>query len=190
MNARYELPTEADFGLAPERIIELSPTEMYGIRLEEQARIQLMGARRRFEQLVDNIPMLGRLAQEQGITKIRSLEDMGPLLIPHSAMKSYPMSYLEKSQFDRLTAWLDAFTTHDLSALNTKNCDSIDDWLDVLDQNTEVRVLHSTGTGGKLSFLPRGTAEMKIMVTAWRQMFERFRDEPPRMGAAVDEARP
>ena len=96
-----------------------------------------MGARRRFEQLVDNIPMLGRLAQEQGITKISSLEDLGPLLVPHSAMKSYPMSYLEKSQFDRLTAWLDAFTTHDLSGLNTGNCDSIDDWLDLLDRNLE-----------------------------------------------------
>src|SRR5260221_6200652 len=187
MNARFESPTEADFGLAPERIIELSPTEMYGIPLKEQARIQLTGASKRFEQLADNIPMLGRLAQEQGITKISSLEDLGPLLVPHSALKSYPMSYLEKSQFDRLTAWLNGFTTHDISALNTKNCDSIDDWLDVLDQNTEVRVLHSTGTGGKLSFLPRGTAEMKIMVTAWRQMFDLFRDEPPRMGAAVEE---
>jgi len=188
MNAQFASPAKTDFGLAPERIIELSPTDMYGIPLDEQARIQLTGARRRFEELVDNIPMLGRLAQEQGITNIRSLQDMGPLLIPHSAMKSYPMSYLEKSQFDRLTAWLNGFTTHDLSALNTKNCDSIDDWLDVLDQNTEVRVLHSTGTGGKLSFLPRGTAEMKIMVTAWRQMFDLFRDEPPRMGAAVEEA--
>src|SRR6202023_1300665 len=111
MNARFESPAEADFGQAPERIIELPPTDMYGIALEEQARIQLMGARKRFEQLVDDIPMLGRLAQEQGITKISSLEDMGPLLIPHSAMKSYPMSYLERSQFDRLTAGLDAFTT-------------------------------------------------------------------------------
>lgn len=152
MNAKFGSHTAADFGLAPERIIELSPTEMYGIPLEEQARMQLKGASKRFEQLVDNIPMLGRLAQEQGITKISSLEDLGPLLVPHSAMKSYPMSYLEKSRFDRLTAWLDAFTTHDLSGLNTGTCDSIDDWLDVLDRNTEVRVLHSTGTGGKLSF--------------------------------------
>jgi hypothetical protein len=188
MNARFVSPTVADLGLVPERIIELSPTEMYGIPLQEQTRIQVAGARKRFEQLVENIPMLGRLAQEQGITKISSLEDMGPLLIPHSAMKSYPMSFLEKSQFDRLTAWLDGFTTHDLSAVNTKGCDSIDDWLDILDHTTEVRVLHSTGTGGKLSFLPRGTAEMKIMVTGWRQMFDPFRDEPPRMGAPVEEA--
>ncbi len=188
MNAQFLTPSEADLGLAPQRIIELSPTDMYSIPLEDQAQIQLTGAAKRFEQLVENIPMLRRLAQEQGITKIRSLEEMGPLLIPHSAMKSYPMSYLENSQFDRLTAWLDGFTTQDLSALNTKGCDSIDDWLDVLDGNTQVRVLHSTGTGGKLSFLPRGTVEMKLMVSGWRQMFQRFRDEPPRMGASVEEA--
>ena len=188
MNAQFANAAEADYGLAPERIIELSPTDMYSIPLEDQAQIQLTGAAQRFEQLVENIPMLGRLAQEQGITKIRSLEEMGPLLIPHSAMKSYPMSYLENSKFDRLTAWLDGFTTHDLSALNTRGCDSIDDWLDVLDGNTQVRVLHSTGTGGKLSFLPRGTVEMKLMVSGWRQMFQPFREEPPRMGASVEPA--
>src|SRR5260370_9892694 len=165
MNAQFASPAKTDFGLAPERIIELSPTDMKGIRREEQAQIQLMGARRRFEQLADNIPMLGRLAQEQGITKIRSLEDMGPLLIPHSAMKSYPMSYLEKSQFDRLTAWLNGFTTHALSALNTKNCDAIDDWLDVLDQNTEVRVLHSTCAGATPSFVPPGPPRITLPVT-------------------------
>ncbi len=172
MNAQLVSSSEAELGVAPERIIELSPTDMYAIPLENQAQIQLAGARMRFEQLVENIAMLGRLAQEQGITKISSLEDLGPLLVPHSAMKSYPMSYLENSRFDRLTAWLDGFTTHDLSTLDTKSCDSIDDWLDVLDENTEIRVLHSTGTGGKLSFLPRGTIEMKIMVSGWRQMFQ------------------
>lgn len=188
MNAQFEASLTTDLGLAPHQIIELSPSEMYSIPREEQAQIQLAGARRRFEQLTPNIPMLKRLAEEQGVTQIRSLDDMGPLLIPHSAMKSYPMSFLENSQFDRLTAWLNGFTTHDLSALNTKACDSIDDWLDVLDSQTEVRVLHSTGTGGKLSFLPRGTVEMKLMVSGWRQMFQRFRDEPPRMGATVEEA--
>jgi hypothetical protein len=76
MNAQFASLANADFGLAPERIIELSPTDMYGIPIEEQARIQLLGARKRFEQLVGDIPMLGRLAQEQGITNISSLEDM------------------------------------------------------------------------------------------------------------------
>lgn len=186
MNQHVSPPS--DLGDAPERIIELSMNEMYGIPREEQAAIQLKGARKRFGELVEKIPMLTRLAEEQGITEIKTLEDLAPLLIPHSAMKSYPMSYLEKSQYDRLTQWLDGFTTHDLSSLNAKNCDSIDDWLMLLDENTEVRVLHSTGTGGKLSFLPRGTTEMKIMVTGWKQMFDRFGNEPPKMGAAVEDA--
>jgi hypothetical protein len=178
----------SDLGAAPERIIELSMNDMYGIPCEEQAVIQLHGARKRFGDLVEKIPMLTRLAEEQGITEIKTLEDLAPLLIPHSAMKSYPMSYLEKSQYDRLTQWLDGFTTHDLSGLNAKDCDSIDDWLMLLDENTQVRVLHSTGTGGKLSFLPRGTTEMKIMVTGWKQMFDRFGKELPKMGAAVEDA--
>jgi hypothetical protein len=180
--------SQSDLHAAPERIIELSTAEMYAIPLAEQAALQLAGARRRFEELVERIPVLKRLAEEQSIAGIRTIEDMGPLLVPHSAMKSYPMSYLEKSQFDRLTAWLNGFTTHDLSGLDAKNCDSIDEWLDLLDAKTDVRVLHSTGTSGKLSFLPRGTTEMKIMVTGWRRMFDRYRDEPPRMGVAVEDA--
>ncbi len=189
MNKPFSPPPDGtDLGAAPEQIIALSTTEMYAIPREEQAATQLKGARNRFEQLVERIPMLTKLAAEQDVTRIRTLEDMGPLLIPHSAMKSYPMSYLEKSQFARLTAWLNGFTTHDLSALNASTCDFIDDWLDLLDNNTEVRVLHSTGTSGKLSFLPRGTTEMKLMVIGWRRLFDRYRAEPPRMGAPLEEA--
>jgi hypothetical protein len=175
-------------GSRPEQIIALTTAEMYAIPLGAQKAIQLEGARLRFDTLVQAIPVLERLAEEQGIGKIRALEDLGPLLVPHSALKSYPMSYLEQSRFDRLTQWLDGFTTHDLSGLDMSQVESIDDWLDVLDTQSEVRVLHSTGTSGKLSFVPRGTTEMKIMVAGWRRKFDPFRNEPPRMGAPVEEA--
>ncbi|HLY57639.1 MAG TPA: hypothetical protein VKS60_18895 [Stellaceae bacterium] len=188
MSLTAEIDTGASFGCRPEKVIELSMEQMYAIPLEEQKAIQLEGARLRFDTLVSAIPVLTRLAAEQEITRIRTLDDLGPLLVPHSALKSYPMSYLEKSRFDRLTQWLDGFTTHDLSGLDMSGIESIDDWLDVLDKQSEVRVLHSTGTSGKLSFVPRGTTEMKIMVTGWRRKFDRFRDEPPRMGAPVEKA--
>src|SRR6266404_3820501 len=154
----------ADLGAQPERIIDLPQNEVYAISIEEQRDLQLEGARTRFGQLVGRIPILTRLAEEQGIGEIRALEDLAPLLVPHSALKSYPMSYLEKSQFDRLTQWLNGFTTYDLSAVNARQCDSIDDWLMLLDAKTDIRVLHSTGTSGKLSFLPRGMPEMKAMM--------------------------
>jgi hypothetical protein len=75
------------------------------------------------------------------------------------------MSFLEQDRFDRVTAWLNGFTTHDLSTLDASGCKSIDDWLQRMDSGTQVRVIHSTGTSGKLSFLPRGTLEMDRMVT-------------------------
>ncbi len=174
-------------GAFPERIIEMNREEMNAIPLADQAAIQLQGARRRFHELRARIPMLARLAEEQSIADIRSIEDLAPLLIPHSALKSYPMSYLEKSQFDRLTQWLDGFTTHDLSHLDAKACDSIDDWLDLLDAKTDVRVMHSTGTTGKLSFLPRGTLEMHRMVTVWASKFREYRDEVPLIDRPIEE---
>jgi hypothetical protein len=102
-------------------------------------------------------------------------------------MKSYPMSYLEKSQFDRLTQWLDGFTTYDLSGLNAKGCDSIDDWIDLLDNNTPIRVLHSTGTTGKLSFLPRALPEFKIMAQVWAEKFRKYKDEKPLIDQPIED---
>lgn len=177
-------------GLAerPEGIIELSKEDMFSISLEDQRDIQLAGARKRFSDLVEKVPVLGRLAEEQGISEIRSIEDMAPLLVPHSAMKSYPMSVLEKNQFDRLTRWLDGFTTYDLSTLDASGCECIDDWIDLLDTQSELRIFHSTGTTGKLSFVPRDTIGMKVMLTGWIRMFDTFRDERPHLGVPVESA--
>ena len=178
----------ADLAAAPEGLIELTQDEVYTIPLDEQLRIQLDSARKRFRELVEVIPVLAHLAEEQNTTDILTLEDMAPLLMPHSALKSYPMSYLEKSRFDRLTQWLDGFTSHDLSGLNASECDSIDEWIMLLDAQTEVRVMHSTGTSGKLSFVPRGTIEMTAMVTGYRRQFDTFRDEPSFLGVAPENA--
>src|SRR5690349_19027734 len=93
----------ATLGSRPEQIIALTTAEMYAIPLGTQRALQLEGAQLRFDTLVQAIPVLKRLAEEQGIGRIRRLEDLGPLLVPHSALKSYPMSYLEQSRFDRLT---------------------------------------------------------------------------------------
>ena len=172
----------------PETIIELNKEELYGLTLEEQREVQLAGVARRFTDLVNRIAVLRRLAEEQNIGEIRAIEDVAPLLIPHSALKSYPMSVLERSQFDRLTRWLDGFTAHDLSTVDASGCESIDEWLDLLDANTELRVAHSTGTSGKLSLIPRDVTGMKSVVTGWIRMFDRFRNERPHLGIPVEQA--
>src|SRR5205814_894256 len=48
----------------------------------------------------------------------------------------------------------------------------------LLDQNTPIRVVHSTGTSGKLSFIPRSTEEVRRQVISFLRFFDKFADEP------------
>ncbi len=132
--------------------------------------IQLNGARRRFTDLRAKIPVLDRLASEQGIDEITRLDEVAPLLFAHTVYKSYPMSYLERGQFDRLTRWLNGLSAEDLGHVDASGITLIDDWIDLLDAQTNLRVFHTSGTTGKLSFLPRTDREWRqnIMLSASR----------------------
>jgi hypothetical protein len=184
--ARTSKPDLKSLAAAPQKIIELESEQMYRMSPADVSTLQLAGAQKRFTDLVDQIPMLTRLASAQRIDSITRIEDLAPLLVPHSAYKGYPMSFLEKCQFSRLTRWLDGLTSYDLSGIDASRCASIDDWLDLLDSKTEIRVAHSTGTSGKLTFLPRSTQELPAMAAGWRRTFDRFANEPARLGAPLE----
>src|SRR3546814_10411583 len=49
----------------------------------------------------------------------------------------------------------DLLTTVDISNVDASGIESIDDWLDLLDADTPLTVAHTSGTTGKLSFVPR-----------------------------------
>ena len=76
------------------------------------------------------------------------------------------MSIIEKRQFDRLTQWLRRLTTHDLTAIPLDGVTSVDSWIERLDEHGMI-MLHSTGTTGKLSFLPRSRSEW----SGWTESF-------------------
>ena len=67
---------------------------------------QIEALNERFADRVGRIKLLAHRAREAGITEIRSLADMVPLLFPHTAYKSYPESFLMEERWDRLTKWL------------------------------------------------------------------------------------
>ena len=122
---------------------------------EQIEAVHLAGLRKRFGELRRQVPVLDRLATEHGIDAIQSLEEAVPLLFPHTVYKSYPLSILERGQFDRLTRWLDGLTALDLGKVDVSGVDSIDGWIKRLDEQTDMRLLHTFGTTGKLSFMPR-----------------------------------
>ena len=154
----------------------------FGMSLDDQCELHRLGIEGRFAELRERIPLLDRLAAEERIDTAARIEDIGPLLMPHSAYKSYPLSLLERGRFDQLTTWLNALTTVDLGSIDARGCDSIDDWIDFLDAETPLRVVHSTGTSGKLSFIPRSSVELKRQVLAYPRFFDKFRNEPQVMG--------
>jgi len=144
-------------------LLRESPQALYGMRFHQGfelsvaqlQEIHLTGARRRFDTLRTSIRALDKLAAEQGISRIDTLDDLVPLLFKHTVYKSYPISFLERGRFDALTRWLDGLTTLDLSGVDTAGVQTIDDWIDCLDTQTELRIAHSSGTSGKLSVIPR-----------------------------------
>ncbi|MFX0064215.1 MAG: hypothetical protein ACFFC7_18740 [Candidatus Hermodarchaeota archaeon] len=138
----------------PTELVRASNTELFSLGTDVLTPIQLAGVQKRFEFFYPRIKALKKLADEQGITQITSLEQVASILFQHTVYKSYPLQLVEKHRFDKLT-------THDLSRVDTAGCKSIDSWLERLEEQTDLQVVHSTGTSGKLSFLPRSAAEME-----------------------------
>lgn len=152
------------FSERPQDMMRQSVTASLSMPAGEVKKIQLAALRKRFSELRDKLPTLANLAAEHGITDITDLNQAAALLFKHSVYKSYPLSLIEKGRFDRLTQWLDKLTTSDLSAVQTDGLESIDDWLDTVLRDANVRVVHTTGTSGKLSFLPRGAIDEPLQL--------------------------
>jgi hypothetical protein len=124
----------------------------------QTAGVQLETLTRRFEELRPGVSALDKLAAREGIGGIESVEQAARLLFDHRVYKSYPVSIVEKRQFDRLTSWLQRLTTNDVLSVPMDGVRSVDAWLERLDEHGMI-MMHSTGTTGKLSFIPRSQAE-------------------------------
>ena len=157
--------------------IYMSTDEIFDTPFADVEQIQLATIKARFEGLMEKIGPLRQLAAQQDIHKIGRLEDAAPLLFGPKVHKSYPLSLLEGNQFDQLTRWLGRLTTHDLSRIDVSGCDTIDGWLDRLEAQTPMLVMHSSGTSGKLSIIPRSHIETCHHVEMWFKFMDGYRRE-------------
>jgi hypothetical protein len=159
----------------PRALVDGDYNEMMHWSREEIDAYQDKWAQVRFAQLRSKIPILEKLADGQGIQTVETKDDLAPLLFAHTTLKAYPLSWIEKGEFAKLTKWLNGLSAVDISNVDMTGVETIDDWIDRLDQNTDVRVFHSSGTSGKLSFVPRtvadhtlGTINAALFVRDWR----------------------
>ena len=141
---------------------------LLGLSRRDYEPIQLEALRGRLNTLKDDVAALHRLLDRQGTRQIESFGDALPLFFDHRVYKSYPLSLIETRDFPRLTAWLNRLTTHDLSKLDLSGLKTVDDWLARLDE-AGMMVGHSTGTTGKLSFIPRSRTEWPAWDVAYTE---------------------
>ena len=163
----------------PTEYFDYSYTRMHSIPRAELEALQLAALKYRFDNFYNTVPMVKKLADKQHLDSIEKIDDVVPMLFEHTMYKSYPPSLLENNRFDQLTRWLDKLTSHDLSILDTSGCDSVGAWIELLDQKSPLKINHSSGTSGVMSFNPISKEEYRLFGKSWPICyFQEFGDPP------------
>jgi hypothetical protein len=140
-----------------------SLTKMHSVPRDDLEELQRQAMVIRFQQHRESIEILRMLADRLDISEVIEFDDVVPLLFSHTAFKSYPAALIDNKRFDLMTRWLDKLTSHDLSRVNTEGCNSIDEWIDRLDEQTPLEVITSSGTTGTLSIIPKDKHKRRLV---------------------------
>ncbi len=120
---------------------------------------QIAALNERFQERKSCLKLLAHRAEEAGTTEIRSVEDMVPLLFPHTAYKSYPESFLMDGKWDRLTRWLGTVSPYRIEGVDLEGTVDVDDWIDRLSAKGYF-ISCSSGTTGKSAMLIASQKDM------------------------------
>jgi hypothetical protein len=160
-------------GEATQKLLDFQGrADRFDIPWDELAAERIAALNESFQDRKDKIKLLGHRASEAGIDKITQLEDMVPLLFPHTAYKSYPESFLSEERWDRLSKWLGTVSPHAVAALEMEKISDIDDWIDQLQAKGNY-ISCSSGTTGKSAMLIASEKDMDwsridtVNVFAW-----------------------
>ncbi len=111
-----------------------------------------------FQQRVAQVPVLRQRAGAEGVREIRFLEDLVPLLFPHTVYKSYPASLVDNGRWVQLNRWLSSVSSRPIE-VDVAGVESVDDWMDRLGGAGHF-VSQSSGTTGKSSFLVKSQVDL------------------------------
>ena len=140
-------------GEVVERLTRLvEAPDRYNIAFADLRGAQIAALNERFQEQKGRIKLVAHRAQEAGVTEVRGYEDMVGLLLPHTAYKSYPESWLVGKRWDRLSRWLDTVSTHRVPVERVSDAIDVDEWIGKLADNGFF-VSCSSGTTGKSAML-------------------------------------
>jgi hypothetical protein len=147
-------------GEAVERLTGLvDSSERYNLAASELEDVQIQAMNERFQERRAQIKLVGHRAREADMNSVRSYEDVVRLLLPHTAYKSYPESFLSQQRWDRLSKWMDTVSTYRVPVDKVAGAGDVDGWIGKLADNGFF-VSCSSGTTGKSAMLVASQKDM------------------------------
>ncbi|MDG2005625.1 MAG: hypothetical protein P8J20_20055, partial [Novosphingobium sp.] len=147
-------------GAAADKLTNLvDDSERYDFPAEELRAAQVEAMNERFQERKEAIKLLAHRASDAEISEVRSMEEIVPLLLPHTAYKSYPEKFLMDERWDRLSKWLDTVSTHRVPAIDKNSIADVDGWIEKLKESHHF-VSCSSGTTGKSAMLVASDKDM------------------------------
>ena len=140
-------------GKAADALLSHMPNRSgYDLSFQEVRDLQIEAMNERLQEQLEKIKLVALRARDARIEEIRSREDAVPLLLPHTAYKSYPESYLLDERWDKLTKWLNTVSAYPTDDTDLEGIDGIDEWIERLLEAGHY-VSCSSGTTGKSAML-------------------------------------
>lgn len=124
----------------------------YDVAHRDVQSLQVKALNERFKKQATRIKLVELRAADAGIDEIRELADIVPLLLPHTAYKSYPESFLSEGKWEKLTRWLGGVSANSTKSIDLTGVSDIDGWVDRLEEAGHF-VSCSSGTTGKSAML-------------------------------------
>lgn len=113
---------------------------------------QIAAMNERLQEQGLGIKLVALRAKDAEVGEITKLADAVPLLLPHTAYKSYPESFLTEKKWDRLTKWLGTVSAYPTDTVDLSGVAEIDDWVEAC-AKAGLFVACSSGTTGKSAML-------------------------------------
>jgi hypothetical protein len=131
----------------------------FALPLSEIRDVQVAAMNERLQERIDKIKLVGLRAMDGRITEVRDYAEVVPLLLPHTAYKSYPESVLAEGKWARMTKWLSTVSTYPLDDVDLAGVTDVDEWIARLGQAGHF-VSCTSGTTGKPAMLIASQADM------------------------------
>lgn len=146
--------------------------DCYTVPYDRVRDLQIAALNEHFQDRVGRIKLVALRARQGGVSEITDFSDVVPLLLPHTAYKSYPEAFLIEERWDKLTKWLGTVSAYPTDAVDLDGITDVDQWIRRLEE-AGLFVSCSSGTTGKSAMLVASqkdmvwTAQDSVVACSW-----------------------